>query len=149
MCDESMDIIVTNDSGRKRHLASKEEFEKSRKPVKLKKAKLVEAPIMTSKIIDILRKDTPQPQPGTSKEATLPALLKSNKIPPRVAKFKKVETLFINVVRAQTSGMVSFEYTQGGLKIRTSVEADHKAVLSFLRDRGWNFSPLTLILYIR
>ena len=56
-----------------------------------------------------------------------------------MARVKKVETFFIKAVRAQTSGMVSFEYTQGGLKIRTSVKADHKAVVMYLRDRGVEF----------
>ena len=74
-----------------------------------------------------LREDAAKP--CTSKEATPPAQPKPKRIPPNGAKVMKVETAVINAVRAQTSGLVSFEYTQGGLKIRTSVEADHKALL--------------------
>ena len=51
----------------------------------------------------------------------------------------KVETAFINAVRPRTSGLVRFEYTQVGLKTRTSVEANHKAVVTFLRKRGVEF----------
>ena len=82
-------------------------------------------------------------KPGTRKETTPPAQSKPKRISPIVAKVMKVETAFINAVRAQTSGLVSFEYTQGGLKIRTPVEVDHEAVVTFLRERGWNSSPLT------
>ena len=112
MCDESMDCSsVTNETGRERQLADKDDLEKPRKPAK----------------------------PGTSKEATPSAQPKPKRIPPIVAKVKEVETAFTNALRAQTRGLVNFEYTQGGLKIRTSVEADHTAVVTFLRDRGMKF----------
>ena len=94
-----------------------------------------------------LREDAAKP--CTSKEATPPAQPKPKRITPIVAKVKEVESAFINAVRVHTSRLVSFEYTQGGLKIRTSVEANHKTVVTFLRDRGWNSSPLTLIQFIR
>jgi len=147
VCDESMEISSlseTNETGRKRQLADKNDFEKPCKPAKLK-VKAKQKPIETCNMFDGLREDAAKP--GTSKEATPPAQPK--RIPPIVAKVMKVETAFINAVRAQTSGLVSFEYTQGGLKIRTSVEADHKAVVTFLRETGWSSSPLTLIRFTK
>ena len=98
-------------------------------------------------MFDGLREDAAKA--GTSKEATPPAQPKPKRIPPIVAKDMTVETAFIKAVRAKTSGLVSFEYTQGGLKIRTSVEADHKAVVTFLRETGWSSSPLTLIRFTK
>ena len=135
MCDESMEISSlsdTNETGRKRQLADKDGFEKPRKPAKLK-VKAKQKPIETGNIFDGLREDAAKL--GTSKEVTPPAQPKPKRIPPIMAKVIKVET----AVRAQTSGLVSFEYTQGGLKIRTSVEADYKAVVTFLRESGVEF----------
>ena len=80
--------------------------------MKLNKAKAFEAPIQMRNRFERLRKDTPHP--GRSKEATPPAQAKPKRIRHIVAKFKMVETSFINDVRAPTSCLVSFEYRQGG-----------------------------------
>ena len=82
---------------------------KSCEPVKLNKVKVVDALIKTSTRFESLRKYTPQL--GPSKEATHSAEPKAKRIPPIVAKIKKVKTSFINAVSAQTSGLVSFAYT--------------------------------------
>ena len=154
-CEEAMDfssLSLTNETGRKRQLADKDGFEKPRKPAKLKDTdKGKEKPVETSNIFNHLREDAAKP--GTSKEANPPAQPKPKRIPPIVAKVNKVEATFINAVRAQTSGLVSFEYTQGGLKIRTSVEADHKAVVTYLRGRGVEFftfnpNPIHQVRYV-
>ena len=101
VCDESMKIsslIETNETGRKRQLADKDGFEKPRKPAKLN-VKAKQKPI--GNMFDGLREDAAKP--GTSKEATPLAQPKPKRIPPIVAKVMKVETAFINTVRAQTS----------------------------------------------
>ena len=130
MCDLSVDCsILANETWRKRHLTDKDGFEKPRKHEKIK-GKFIE----TSKFFEHLRED--EAKPGTRKEATPPSQPKPKRIPLIVAKMKKKETAFINAVRTQTGGLVSIEYIHGGLKIRTSVEANDKAVLTFHRDRG-------------
>ena len=60
MCDESMKVVIANESGRKRQLADKDDFKKPHRPVKLNKAKPVDVPIKTSNRFDTLRKDTLQ-----------------------------------------------------------------------------------------
>ena len=147
MRDESMDCsCVANETGRKRQFADKDGFEKPWKPAKLKVESKGES-TDTSNIFEHLREDAAKL--GTSKEATPSVQPKPKRIPHIVTKVKKVKTAFINAVRAQTSGLVSFEYIQGGLKIRTLVEVDHKAIVTILCNWGWNSSPLTLILFIR
>ena len=140
MCDLSVDCsILANETGRKRHLTDKDGFEKPRKHEKIK-GKFIE----TSKFFEHLRED--EAKPGTRKEP--------KRIPLIVAKMKKKETAFINAVRTQTGGLVSIEYIHGGLKIRTSVEANDKAVLTFHRDRGENFftfhpNPIYQVRYVQ
>ena len=108
ICDKSMEVVVTNESGSKQQLAHKDEFVKSHKPVGLNKSKLINDPIKTTNLFETLRKDAPQL--GPSKEATLTAQPIAKRLPPIVVKVRKVETSFINAVRAKTNVLVSFEY---------------------------------------
>ena len=50
-----------------------------------------------------------------------------------MAKVVTVDTAFVNGVKAQTSGLVSFEYTGAGLKISPGSKSDHTNVVTFLR----------------
>jgi hypothetical protein len=45
-----------------------------------------------------------------------------------MAKVINVDTYFVNAVKAQTSGLGSFEYTSGVLKIRPGTKSDHSNV---------------------
>ena len=59
-----------------------------------------------------------------------------------MSKVKKENTTFFNAVKAQTSGLVSFEYTNGGLKIRPVSKSGHNSILTLLKDSGVEFYTL-------
>ena len=50
-----------------------------------------------------------------------------------------MDTSFVNAVKVQTSGLVSFEYTSAGLKIRPGTKSNHANVVTFLEDSGVEF----------
>ena len=79
------------------------------------------------------------PQAGYRGEATPYQASKEYKMPPKVVKTQKVDTAFANAVKAQTNGLVSLEYTSGGLKVRTSTSSDHSNMVTFLRECGVKF----------
>ena len=56
---------------------------------------------------------------------------KEERMPPIVARLKKVETTIVNAIKNQTSGFIYFDYNMNGLKIRTANNADHKSVITF------------------
>ena len=50
-----------------------------------------------------------------------------------------MDTIFVNAVKAQTSRLVSFEYINGGLKIRPGWKSYHINIVTILRDTGVEF----------
>ena len=60
-------------------------------------------------------------------------------MPPIVAKVRNIDSNFVNSVKAQTSGLVTFQYTAGGLKIRPLAKSDHHSIAVFLKDNGFEF----------
>ena len=81
-------------------------------------------------------------QAGPSRDTTQPAP-KVRKMPTIVAKVKVIDTNFVNAVKAQTSGLVTFEYTRDGFRIRPDTKSDHHNIVVFFKDKGWITSPLT------
>ena len=53
---------------------------------------------------------------------------KPRKMPPIVARLPKVTSPMIQEIKNQTNAGILFEYSAGGLKIRTSTPADHQSV---------------------
>ena len=56
-----------------------------------------------------------------------------------MGKVNKVDTAFIDAVKAQTSCLVSFENTNGGLKIRPVYKSDHHSIMRFPKESGVEF----------
>ena len=80
--------------------------------------------ILSNNRLEHLNPETSQ----AGKEATPSMQPKVKRIPP-----------FINVAKIRTNDQVSFEYTQGGLKIRPQIKADHTAVMTFLKEQEVEF----------
>ena len=79
-----------------------------------------------------------------SKEASPPQQSKGKRMPPIVVKLQKVTMACLTEIKAQASGLVTFEYNTNGLKVRTAMTADHTNITSFLKNRGvefYSFNP--------
>ena len=60
-------------------------------------------------------------------------------MPPIVPKMKNIETSFVNAVKAQTSGQITFEYATSGLRIRPANMEDHASISTFSVDEDIEF----------
>ena len=63
---------------------------------------------------------------------------------PIVVKLQKVTSACLTEIKAQASGLVTFEYNSNGLKVRTATNADHNKITNFLKDHGvefYSFNP--------
>ena len=63
---------------------------------------------------------------------------------PIVVKLQKVTSACLSEIKAQASGLVTFEYNSNGLKVRTVTSADHNSIINFLKNRGvefYSFNP--------
>ena len=58
---------------------------------------------------------------------------------PISAKVKNIYTTFVNAVKVETSGLVTFEYTADSLKIKPVTKSDHYNFVIFLKDKGIEF----------
>ena len=100
---EKMD---SGDSQRKRQFPDAEGFMHALKTTKVGKLQ-VWNPATLSNSYEILTGETLGT--GTSEVVKLPPS-KIRKMPPIVAKMKKIETSFVNSVKAQTNGQMTFEF---------------------------------------
>ena len=57
----------------------------------------------------------------------------THEMPPIVVKIQKIDTTFVNAVKIQANDLVSFEYTSGGLNIRTRTN-NHMKIINFFRE---------------
>jgi len=141
-CSEVMEISDNlNESQRKRQLTDVDGFVHPPKSKTAKAGKVGETtkPVLTKNSFGLLSREAAQA--GCSKDSSPVAApkVKVRQTPPIMAKVVKVDAAFVNAVKAQTSGLVSFEYTGAGLKIRPGTQSDHTSVVTFLRDSGVEF----------
>ena len=144
-CNEVMDVSEnTNESQRRRQLTEENCFVYPPRSKTAKAGKAVEntKPILTKNYFETLSRDAAQ---AGCNEESIPAVAPQvTRALPITAKVIKVGTTFVNVVKAQTSGLVSFEYINEGPKIRPGSKADHINIVTFLREcvvKLYTFNP--------
>ena len=99
-------------------------------------------PIKTSNPFSVLDRDALEAGPSSTDTPREPQ--RDKRMPPLVAKFQVVATEEIKMLQDCTKNEINFEYVRGGLKIRTFGAADHKAVISKLKEGGieyFTFNP--------
>jgi Arginine methyltransferase-interacting protein, contains RING Zn-finger len=138
-----MDISDPSEGQRKRQIADVEGFilPPKNKTAKANLEKAKAPPITIANQFQSLCSETSQAGPSRDRAQST---VKARKMPPIVAKVKAIDTTFVNAVKAQTSGLVTFEYTAGGLKIRPESKSDHHNIVVFLKGKGveyFTFNP--------
>ena len=63
-----------------------------------------------------------------------------------VVKANKVDNTFLNAIKAQTSGLARFEYSNVGPYVRPVSKSDHHIIMRFLKIMGWSIIPSTPVL---
>ena len=136
-------MMDTSDSQRKRHLADAEGFIQPEKFAKVKDVDSLTKFIETSNTYKVLGEMAQTGPSGAAAQRAKPGnegkTRKEKRMPPIVAKLKKVETTMVNAIKNQTKGLIYFEYTMNDLKIRTANNADHKSAITFLKAKGIEF----------
>ena len=139
--DSDSDLNMdTSDPQRKRQFTDNEGF--THPPKFAKVTEQIIKPVETGNMFGVLAGETTAAGPsGTSRTINNGngPQRKPRKMPPIVARLPKVTPPMITELKNQTNAGILFEYSAGGLKIRTSTPADHKSVCNFLDGKGAEF----------